>query len=99
MFENINEDNVVEQTFDTESDSGSEISVIGAPATTTDNLKQNRDYLDPLLFNDVKTISIEEIDNDTDSSNIKTILNYAYKLLSYHSNDTIISKCIAAATS
>ena len=30
---------------------------------------------------------------------IKTILNYAYKLLSYHSNDTIISKCIAAATS
>ena len=69
MFENIKNDNVVEQTFDNENDSGSEISVVDTPATSTDNLGQNRDYLDPLLFKDVKTISIEEIDNERDLSN------------------------------
>ena len=50
MFENINNDNVVEQTFENEKDSGSEISVVDTPATSNDNLDQNRDYLDPLLF-------------------------------------------------
>ena len=64
MFENIKNDNVVEQTFENEKDSVSEISVVDTPATSTDNLEQNRDYLDPSLFKDVKTISIEEINNE-----------------------------------
>ncbi len=78
MFENINNDNVVEQTFDNENDSGSEISVVDTPATSTDNLEQNRDYLDPLLFNGVKTISIEEIENDRDLSKNKNKLEQVY---------------------
>ena len=78
MFENINNDNVVEQTFDNENHSGSEISVVDTPATSTDNLEQNRDYLDPLLFNGVKTISIEEIENDRDLSKNKNKLEQVY---------------------
>ena len=64
MFGNVNDNNVGEQTFENEKDSGSKISVVNTPATSTDNPDQNRDYLDPSLFDDVKTISIEEIDND-----------------------------------
>ena len=37
MFENINDENVVEQTFENEKDSGSEISVVDTPTTSTDN--------------------------------------------------------------
>ena len=36
MFGNINDDNVVEQTFENEKDSASEISVVDTPATSTD---------------------------------------------------------------
>ena len=71
MFENINNDNVVEQTFGNEKDRDSEISVVDTPTTSTDNLDQNRDYLDPSLFDGVKTISIEEMDNDIILNNNK----------------------------
>ena len=40
MFGNINDDNVVEQTFENEKDSVSEISVVDTPTTSTDNLEQ-----------------------------------------------------------
>ena len=64
MFGNINDKNVVEQTFENEKDSVSEISVEDTPATSNSNPEQNRDYLNSSLFSDVKTISIEELDSD-----------------------------------
>ncbi len=64
MFGNINDKNVVEQTFENEKDSVSEISVEDTPATSNSNPEQNKDYLNSSLFSDVKTISIEELDSD-----------------------------------
>ena len=64
MFGNMNDNNVVEQTFENEKDSVLEISVQDTPATSSNNLEQIRDYLNPSLFNDVRTISIEELDGD-----------------------------------
>ena len=69
MFGNINDDNVVEQTFENDNNSISELSVVDTPTTSTNNLKQNRDYLNPSLFDDVRTISIEELNNDKDLNN------------------------------
>ena len=71
MFGNINDDNVVEQTFENENNRASESSVVDTPATSTDKLEQNRDYLNPALFSDVRTISIEELNSDTALNNSK----------------------------
>ena len=52
MFGNINDKNVVEQTFENEKDSVSEISVEDTPATSNSNPEQNRDYLNSSLGGD-----------------------------------------------
>ena len=78
MFGNINDDNVVEQTFENEINSVSEISVVNTPATSTDKLEQNRDYLNPSLFDDVRTISIEELNSDTASNSSKNKVEEVY---------------------
>ena len=78
MFGNKNDDNVVEQTFENEINSVSEISVVNTPATSTDKLEQNRDYLNPSLFDDVRTISIEELNSDTASNSSKNKVEEVY---------------------
>ena len=78
MFGNINDKNVVEQTFENEKDSVSEISVEDTPATSNSNPEQNRDYLNSSLFSDVKTISIEELDSDKALRENKTKVEEVY---------------------
>ena len=64
MFENKNEENVVEQTVDSDKVTVSGVSVEDAPTISTDNLEPNKDYLDPTLFDDVKVIKIDEDDRN-----------------------------------
>ena len=64
MFENKNEENVVEQTFESDKNTVSGVSVEDAPTISTDNLEPNKDYLDPTLFDDVKVIKIDEDDRN-----------------------------------
>ncbi|MFL3006079.1 MAG: 30S ribosomal protein S1 [Candidatus Neomarinimicrobiota bacterium] len=64
MFENKNEENVVEQTLATEKNTVSEVSVEDTPTTSTNNLEQTKDYLDPSLFDDIKIVSIDEDNKD-----------------------------------
>ena len=64
MFENKNEENVVEQTLVTEKNTVSDVSVEDTPTTSINNLEQTKDYLDPLLFDDIKIVSIDEDSKD-----------------------------------
>ena len=49
MFENKNEENVVEQTLESEKNTVSGVSVEDTPTTSTNNLEKTKDYLDPSL--------------------------------------------------
>ena len=64
MFENIKEENVVEQTPDNDNTIISEVSAEDAPTASIDNLEEPNDYLNPSLFKDVKVIDIDKIDKD-----------------------------------
>ncbi|MAL65157.1 MAG: 30S ribosomal protein S1 [Candidatus Marinimicrobia bacterium] len=64
MFENIKEENVVEQTPDNDNTNISEVSAEDAPTASIDNLEEPNDYLNPSLFKDVKVIDIDKIDKD-----------------------------------
>ena len=64
MFENKNEENVVEQTLATEQNTVSDVSVEDTPTTSINNLEQTKDYLDPSLFDDIKIVSIDEHNKD-----------------------------------
>ena len=64
MFENIKEENVVEQTPDNDKTNISEVSAEDAPTASIDNLEEPNDYLNPSLFKDVKVIDIDKIDKD-----------------------------------
>ena len=58
MFENKNEENVVEQTLAAEKNTVSDVSVEDTPTTSINNLEQTKDYLDPSLFDDIKIVNI-----------------------------------------
>ena len=64
MFENKNEENVVEQTLATEKNTVSDVSVEDTPTNSINNLEQSKDYLDPSLFDDIKIVSIDEDSKD-----------------------------------
>ena len=64
MFENKNEENVVEQTLESEKNTVSGVSVEDAPITSTDNIEKTKDYLDPSLFDEIKVVSINEDSKD-----------------------------------
>ncbi len=79
MFENIKEENMVEQTPDDDNTIISEVSAEDAPTASIDNLEEPNDYLNPLLFKDVKVIDIDKIDKDetSDQENQKVESIYA----------------------
>ena len=64
MFENKIEENIVEQNPESAKNTVSGVSVEDAPAISNDNLEQNKDYLDPKLFDDIKVIKIPEDDKN-----------------------------------
>ena len=78
MFGNTNEESVVEQAFENDVDSGTKVSVEDTPTTSIDNPVQNRDYLDPTLFDDVKVVTIEKTDANNDSIENKKKVEEVY---------------------
>ena len=78
MFGNTNEESVVEQAFESDVDSVTKVSVEGTPTTSIDNPVQNRDYLDPTLFDDVKVVTIEKTDANNDSIENKKKVEEVY---------------------
>ena len=78
MFGNTNEESVVEQAFENDVDSVTKVSVEDTPTTSIDNPVQNRDYLDPTLFDDVKVVTIEKTDANNDSIENKKKVEEVY---------------------
>ena len=78
MFGNTNEESVVEQAFENDVDSVTKVSVEDTPTTSIDNPVQNRDYLDPTLFDDVKVDTIEKTDANNDSIENKKKVEEVY---------------------
>ena len=64
MFENKNEENVVEQTLESEKNTVSEVSAEDTPTISTNNLEKTKDYLDPSLFDEIKVVNIDEENKD-----------------------------------
>ena len=67
MFENKNEENVVEQTLESEKNNVSGISVEDTPTISTNNLEEIKDYLDSSLFDEIKVVNIDEENKDNSS--------------------------------
>ena len=60
MFENVKEQNVVEQTLETGNDNVSGASVEETPITPSNDIEDLKNYLDPKIFNDIKVVKIDE---------------------------------------
>ena len=72
MFEEKNQEQVVEESLETSEDQNvEEASADDASTTTADNVAEIADYLNPELFNDIKTLS----DSDLDESSNPTIVS------------------------
>ena len=62
MFENVKEQNVVEQTLETDNDNVSGASVEVTPITPSNDIEDSKNYLDPKIFNDIKVVKIDKND-------------------------------------
>ena len=62
MFENVKEQNVVEQTLETGNDNVSGASVEETPITPSNDIEDLKNYLDPKIFNDIKVVEIDKND-------------------------------------
>ena len=62
MFENVKEQNVVEQTLETGNDNVSGASVEETPITPSNDIEDSKNYLDPKIFNDIKVVKIDKND-------------------------------------
>ena len=62
MFENVKEQNVVEQTLETGNDNVSGASVEETPITPSNDIEDLKNYLDPKIFNDIKVVKIDKND-------------------------------------
>ena len=75
MLNEINDENTVEE-LKTPINNGDNTSVVEAPSGSK---KEITDYLNPNLFNDVKTVSIDELDVKLDSEVDFGDIEKAYK--------------------
>ena len=71
MFENVKEQNVVEQTLETGNDNVSGASVEETPITPSNDIEDLKNYLDPKIFNDIKVVKIDK----NDKSELKNEVN------------------------
>ena len=62
MFENVKEQNVVEQTLETDNDNVLGASVEVTPITPSNDIEDSKNYLDPKIFNDIKVVKIDKND-------------------------------------
>ena len=65
MFEEQNQEQVVEETLENSVDQDVEkVSANDAPTTAADNVAEIIDYLNPRLFDDVRIVSTNDLNNN-----------------------------------
>ena len=79
MFEEQNQEQVVEETLENSVDQDVEkVSANDAPTTAADNVAEIIDYLNPRLFDDVRIVSTNDLNNNADSNDIDDDLEKKY---------------------
>ena len=69
MFDEKTQEQVVEETLEASDIQNVEkVSADNASTTTADNVAEIADYLNPELFNDVKTLSVSDLDENANST-------------------------------
>jgi len=79
MFEEQNQEQVVEETLENSVDQDVEkVSANDAPTTAADNVAEIIDYLNPRLFDDVRIVSTNDLNNNAESNDIDDDLEKKY---------------------
>ena len=79
MFEEQNQEQVVEETLENSVDQDVEkVSANDAPTTAADNVAEIKDYLNPRLFDDVRIVSTNDLNNNAESNDIDDDLEKKY---------------------
>ena len=79
MFDEKNQEQVVEETIETsEIQNVEKASAYNASTTTADNVAEITDYLNPKLFNDVKTVSDSDLEENSKSIQVSDELENKY---------------------
>ena len=79
MFDEKNQEQVVEETLEaSEIQNVEKASADDASTTTADNVAEIADYLNPELFNDVKTLSDSDLDENSISTEVSDEIEKKY---------------------
>ena len=79
MFDEKNQEQVVEEALETsEIQSDEKVSAYNASTTTADNVAEITDYLNPELFNDVKTLSDSDLEGNSNPTQVSDELEEKY---------------------
>ena len=79
MFNEKNQEQVVEEALETsEIQSDEKVSAYNASTTTADNVAEITDYLNPELFNDVKTLSDSDLEGNSNPTQVSDELEEKY---------------------
>ncbi len=79
MFDEKNQEQVVEETLEaSEMQNVEKASADEASTTTADNVAEIADYLNPELFNDVKTLSDSDLDENSNPTEVSDELEKKY---------------------
>ena len=79
MFDEKNQEQVVEETLEaSEIQNVNKASAEDASTTTADNVAEIADYLNPELFNDVKTLSDSDLDENSNPTEVSDELEKKY---------------------
>ena len=79
MFDEKNQEQVVEETIETsEIQNVEKASAYNASTTTADNVAEITDYLNPELFNDVKTLSDSDLEENSNPTQVSDELEKKY---------------------
>ena len=79
MFDEKNQEQVVEETLEaSEIQNVEKVSADDASTTTADNVAQIADYLNPELFNDVKTLSDSDLNENSNPTEVSDELEKKY---------------------
>lgn len=79
MFDEKNQEQVVEEALETsEIQNDEKVSAYNASTTTADNVAEITDYLNPELFNDVKTLSDSDLEENSNPTQVSDELEKKY---------------------
>ena len=81
MFDEKTQEQVVEETLEASDIQNVEkVSADNASTTTADNVAEIADYLNPELFNDVKTLSDSDLDENSNSTEVSDEIEKKYSI-------------------